>query len=545
VPASTLHRFLTGLGARRTQGLVAILIVLGVAALLRVVHYDYDVGRALTYDTETKIAQARAVARGELEPRNWKQPYFLPYAGGFVLWVAQAFTKVDSRTAERLMTLLMVALAVGTVLVTYAVAERAANRKTGLVAAALIAVVPLHVVGSRYIKEDMPVVFFCTVALLFLARLVETGSYRAYALSGLAVGWAIGTKFSAILLLPLLALACVLRVIRSGVGPRGLVDGRVVVAGLLVLVGCLCFNPYVLADPEAFARGFTYQVVYSEGTHHDGTRIEPWSHLWGFYLRHALFPGLTWFAASAALLGVFQTLAAFRDPKRFGLLLVAAWTLLAYFVFEKATAKPFPFFARYVLPVVPSACILAAAALVELEPLLRARLRPRLATFAWHAIVVATLGWPLVKSALVSVAIADDTRLTAARWIDETVPNGSKLALDDPRYSPRPSESRFTAKYFGLFSNRLHDSPLERLRAQGYDYVVINSFRTERFRIARSGSEEARRADDYFADLRRRATLVREFRPRFALQTYGFHNPVIAIYDIRSPHQTPKSVQPN
>jgi hypothetical protein len=138
-----------------------------------------------------------------------------------------------------------------------------------------------------------------------------------------------------------------------------------------------------------------------------------------------------------------------------------------------------------------------------------------------------------VTSVLVSAAIKEDTRFTAAAWIDEHVPRGSKLALDDPRYSPRPDERRVTAKYFGLFSNRLHDAPLERLRAQGYDYVVVNSFRTDRFRIARSGSDEAARANAYFVELRRRAALVREFRPRFALQTYGFHNPVIAIYDIR------------
>jgi hypothetical protein len=528
---SRFDRFVAPLRGRRE--LLALAAVLVGAALLRLYHYDYDVGRALTYDTETKIAQARAVADGELEPRNWKQPYFLPYGAGALLGVVRLFTEVDSRTAERVVTLFMIALAVGTVFVTYLLAARALNRRAGLVAAALLAVVPLHVVGSRYIKEDMPVVFFSHVALLFLVRVVDTGSFRAYGFAGLAIGWAIGSKVSAVLLLPILALAHVLCVIHAKTGLRGLFGARALVAGLFVPLGFLCFNPYVLVEPEAFARGFRYQLGYSEGTHHDGTRIDPWSHLWGFYLKYALFPGLSWLVAFAALVGFARAVAGYKDPKRAGLLIVAAWTLLAYLVFEKATAKPFPFFARYVLPIVPSLCVLAAAAVVELEQALRERLRPRVAALAWWAVTACVLSWPLVCSTLISAAIADDTRFAAAKWIDEHLPRGSKLALDDPRYSPRPNERRVTAKYFGLFSNRLHDAPLERLRAQGYDYVVVNSFRTERFRIARSGSEEASRANAYFVELRRRATLVREFRPRFALQTYGFHNPVIAIYDIR------------
>ena len=509
--------------------------ILCVAFLIRVHHYDYNVGRALTYDTENKISQARAVADGELAPKNWKQPYFLPYGSGALLFVAGLFTHVDSSTAERLITLFMIALAVGTVFVTYLIALQVSDsdRRTAELAAALLAVVPIHVVGSRYIKEDMPVVFFTHVALYFMVRALDRGAFRDYVLSGLGVGWAIGSKFSAILLLPVLAGTHVFRVVRARGGVRELFAPRALVAALVIPVGIACFNPYALVQPEEFVRGLAYQIGYSSATHHDGTRVEPWTHWWGFYLKYALFPGLTWIVASSALVGLFRTAQSYKDPKRAGMLVLGASTLLAYFVFEKATAKPFPFFARYIQPIVPALCIFAATALVELARFLRSRLPARVAGTLGFGVVGLALLWPAVSSLLIGAAIDADTRLEAATWINEHLPPGSKLGLDDPRYSPRPNKRRFELTYFGLFSNRLYDRPLDRLRSDGYDYVVLNNFRTDRFRIAKSGSDEAERANAYYVDLRGRATLVREFRPQFSLQTYGFHNPVIAVYSIR------------
>ena len=61
-----------------------------------------------------------------------------------------------------------------------------------------------------------------------------------------------------------------------------------------------------------------------------------------------------------------------------------------------------------------------------------------------------------------------------------------------------PDKRRFRLKYFGLVSNRLYDRSIDRLRRDGYRYVVVNNFRTDRFRITRKDSEEAARAAEYF-----------------------------------------------
>jgi hypothetical protein len=508
--------------------------ILLLALALRLYHYDYDVGHEFTYDTEDKINQARRVASGVLEPRNWKQPYFLPYAGGALIWFAGLFAEVDFELAERLLTLLMIALSVATIAVTQRIArEVLSSRWLGLLAAALLAAVPLSVIGARYIKEDMPVLFFSHVALLFMVLSLKRDLLRYSLLAGLAVGWAIGSKFSAVLLVPIFIGARLLHGYGRADLKRALLSRQTVLGLLFIPVGLACFNPYALLEPGKFVGGFLFQASYSAGAHHDGTRVSPWTHYWTFYLRRAIVPGVSLPVALAFLFGLFRLLPIKREPEKLGILLLGAWTVLAYFVFEKATAKPFPFFARYLSPIVPSICVLAAWGVREVGQVLSELLEPRLARRLAIALALALVLLPLTQSALISAALAADTRLAAASFIEENLPRGSKIALDDPRYSPRPNKRRFRLKYFGLVSNRLYDRSIERLREDGYRYVVLNNFRTDRFRITRKDSEEAAQAAEYYRQLREQLSLVKEFRPRFAFQTYGFHNPVIAIYELR------------
>lgn len=514
---------------------VALALIVVVAALLRIYHYDYGVGQQFTYDTSDKIAQARAVAQGKLEPKNWKQPYFLPYAGGAVLRAVSWFTEVDGAVAERALTLLMIALSLGSVFLTERLAYHAfSDRRISLLSAALLAVVPINVVGSRYIKEDMPVLFWSHLALLFLILLLQRGGRRYYVLSGLAIGWAIGSKFSAVLLLPLLGAVHLAHSWKAPRRMRQLLSLEAALAGLAVMVGFLCFNPYLLANPTELGQGFLFQAGYSAGKHHDGTRIEPWRHLWTFYFRYAIFPGVTAPVALAFLYALVRAIRCWRNaPTQAARWLIIGWVVLAYIVFEKATAKPFPFFARYVQPIVPSICVLAAWALVGLVDRASSTSAARLARPLALLATATAVAWPLTESALISHAMKQDTRLVARAWINENLPRGSKLALDDPQYSPRPDKRRFKTKVFGLVSKRIYDKSYERLRAEGFDYVILNTFRTERFRVSRDGSREAARAHDFYEDVRERARLVREFRPAFDVQSYGFHNPIISIYALK------------
>jgi 4-amino-4-deoxy-L-arabinose transferase-like glycosyltransferase len=519
--------------APRPALLLAAIVV--AAALLRLWHHDFDIGHTFVPDAEEKVAQAMAVSRGNLVPHNWKQPYFLPYSGGAVLAAVGLFHPVDRAVAKRAMTLYMIALSLATLLLLHRTAlVLFESRPVALLATAILAFAPMNVMGSRYIKEDIPLLLWTQLALLFVFLIVKRGRPRDYLCAGLAVGAAIGTKHVGALLVPLFVAACAVRARATGQGLRQVLGGWPLVGAQLILLAALAFNPFVLIRTDEFIAGVRFQGGYALAGHHDGTRVTPWSQLWTFYLREALLPGLTWPIVVACLAALPLALRLRRSPRDGVVALLAAWTIVVYFAFEASPSKPYPFFARYLHPLTPSVALLAAWALWRARRALAARLPAPGGGAVAGALVAAAVAWPLGQSVLVSAALGDDTRLQARRWIEGNLPPRAQVVVDGSFYGPPLDEPPLpVGRAPAIVAARVYDTPLEGLADGGIDYLVLSSFRWDRFAASAGTSDEAARADRYYRAIRRRLTPLREFRPAVALQTYGFHNPIIAIYAVR------------
>jgi hypothetical protein len=141
-------------------------------------------------------------------------------------------------------------------------------------------------------------------------------------------------------------------------------------------------------------------------------------------------------------------------------------------------------------------------------------------------ILLFCVGTPLARSALINMALKEDTRETAAAWIDEHLEEDALICVDHKHYAARPSPDKF---------NVLYRSPLSlgALRRWKVDYVVVGSFSYERFSYGKRNHERAERALQYYRNLSIYGELVKEFSPPLGWQTYGFHNPVVRIYDVR------------
>jgi 4-amino-4-deoxy-L-arabinose transferase-like glycosyltransferase len=496
-------------------------VVIGAAAL-RLWHYDYDVGHRFTMDASEKVAQAREVARGDLLPLNWRQPYFLPYSAGAIIALTGAG---DEASAVRVVTLYMIALALASiVLLDLLCAEVFESRWVGLAAAAMLAVVPVNVIGSRYIKEDIPLLFWCQLSLLLLVQIVRGRWVGHYLLAGLAIGFAVGTKFTGLVLVPFLLLAHLLRA-RTGEAGRSARDWAWAAGALLLIpLGFLACNPLIVGHLASSTEGVAYQAAYSARGHHDGTQFEPWPAWWTFYLRHALLPGLTWPITLLSLGGIVAVAADRTLRQNRAAWLLAAWCVVLYCLFEASPAKPFPFFVRYVHAIVPPMLALAAALWWRLRSTLRLHLGPRATAVAMASALGALVAWPLTKSVLITAAIGDDTRVQATRYIDEHLPAGSKIALGTRYYSPRPDPGRFRVRY----EIDLGATPVEELRLHGFAYAVPNSINADRFTVAGQSAEGVRHLRTY-QELFALCEGARQFRPRFAFQSYGFHNPVLTV----------------
>ncbi len=94
------------------------------------------------------------------------------------------------------------ATAVGTVLLWRAAEDLLPGRRAGLPAAVLVNATLLFGVGSVTMTPDTPLLFFWTVSLFGLGRLLATGRAGWWGLAGAAAGLAMASKYTAVLLAP-------------------------------------------------------------------------------------------------------------------------------------------------------------------------------------------------------------------------------------------------------------------------------------------------------------------------------------------------------
>jgi len=225
---------------------------------------------------------------------------------------------------------------------------------TALAAAAAVAVVPLAAIHATFVKEDIYVAAAITLALAALLPLIEHPSPGRTALLGVLLGLAVGTKYIGALMLPF-ALVIVLAAAPAGWRTRlGL-------SGIMLAVAAVTFiaiNAPALVEPHRLSSGLGYELRHAWRGHYD-VRRPIWLTGGVFHLRHSLLPGLGWPLLVIGLMGLAAPI--LNPAKRLPLAIIAAATLLWYFVHEISPLKPIPNAQRYMVPAAPLLIILGAS----------------------------------------------------------------------------------------------------------------------------------------------------------------------------------------
>jgi hypothetical protein len=279
------------------------------------------------------------------------------------------------------------------------------DRRTGLVAALLLAVAFLPVHYSHLALNDVPTLAPICLALAGIAGVLREGHTRDYAIAGAGIGLACAFKYTAgIVLLCLLAAAFV----RGRHAVRG-----VAVAGAVAFVAFAIANPYALIDFSTFRDGLDEQASASS----DGGGKLGLTETNGilYYLRTTLW-GLGLVPALAVLAG-----AGWLARRHAHTALVLLPAPLLFLLFMGAQDR---FFARWLLPVYPILCLVAAyGATRSLE-----RVTPRYAAVA-AAVLLGAQG--LVLSVHNDLVLArDDTRQVAREWMKRNIPEGTKVVVE-------------------------------------------------------------------------------------------------------------------
>ena len=251
--------------------------------------------------------------------------------------------------------LIAASMGVWTVGLTYAIGRRLWNERAGLIAALLLAVMPLHAQHSHWLVVDVPTTFWIMLAVYWSTRLMELqdSDYAALSpwkrirpalLAGLAAGFACATKYNAALaLLPVLHATLPARR-GTSTGPstkQAMVwTGTALAAFVLAfLVGC----PGSVLDSKQFIHDVGF-----EAKHVSAQADEPFQQTGSGFVFHVatnLFYGMGWPLLLIALGSL--VFAGIRRERSDGLLAVFAVPYYALIGFAVVR------YARYAIPLLP------------------------------------------------------------------------------------------------------------------------------------------------------------------------------------------------
>jgi len=408
-----------------------------IAAALRIVPVWF--GLPYLYarpDEAVSISRAVGVLAGDLNPHFFHWPSLTFYVFAAALGTASRLRSlfgIDPAVPVDVALIIartVVALAGAlTVIPLFRLGRRMAGQTAGLLAAAFLAVVPLHVRDSHFAMTDVLMTLLFTMCLAALvaaydmARGVTPGQGdRQFAVAGLLGGLATSTKYNAGLAVMSMAAAQILLLTLSGPGSwasrrwRSLVPGAIFAAAFAV--GFVAATPYAVLDFPAFSVDFTYDLTHLSGGH-----AMPLGRGWYAHATRSLPYGCGALLLVVALAGL--VIGARRHPQH--TFIVAAFGVSYYAV----VGSGYTVFFRYVMPLVPIVCLFAAVATKQAGDLLGTRFRSSLPAEAGShqgfetprlsilVVLVAFVAGPsLLTSARIDLVLArTDTRVIAAEWL--------------------------------------------------------------------------------------------------------------------------------
>jgi hypothetical protein len=390
-------------------------------------------------------------------------------------------------TSDLTARLLAVAFGLATIYLIYRLGTLLYGQGVGLLAAALVALCPYHVIVSRQALLDGPLAFFATLSLYLVARYAVSGLPPWLYASGAALGLTFLAKETGLVFVPatyaFLALATSLRV-------------RLRDLAIWALCAAVVIAPFplslLLGGGGRTAQGFLVWQLF-----------RPPNHDWNFYLVQvslALGPLLL----LAALLGVAGSIGAWSWRET----LLGCWALVPIAFFQAWPVKGF----QYLLPLVTVVAVLAARLLVGSWPLVGLdRLTATLARRWPRGRRVPWVRGLMILTVLASLGIGSWTRISptgstsflagsggvpggrsAGRWLDANTPPGSKLLAIGPSMSNILQFYGHRRGYgLSVSPNPLHRNPAYDpvrnadllIRSGEVQYLVWDSFTAARTRF--------------------------------------------------------------
>ena len=423
---------------------IALAAVCVTAACLRSIALQYGLPAVHNPDEVAIMTRALSFGRGTLNPHNFLYPTFYFYVlfawvGVYLafVWITGGVTSMAALprlfftdptgiyTAGRL---LGVACGTATAFCLYKLTARLTDRRTAVAAALFLAVAPLHVRDSHYVKHDVPATLAIVIAYLAIVRLWP-GDERAAlttrdtAIAGAACGVAFSTHYYAVFLAVPLALAIVQGWRAHGIGAC---VRQLTIAAVASAVLFFALSPFLLVEPLTALRDITAnrQIVVDRAV------------TGGAFAPARRYAEILWLDAMGRPVAALGAIGAgwmlLAQPARAALLLAFPVPFLL-FISNTAPAS------RYLNPVLPFVALFAAWTLSAVSERVRAR------PLVFWALVTLTAAPALVQIVRDErFLMRDDTRTLAQRYIEANIPAGTTILTQPYSAALTPSKQGLT-----------------------------------------------------------------------------------------------------
>lgn len=466
-----------------------------------------------------EVPKVNAIMRmydgGTLDPQYFLHPSLLLYLTYGTNKILHLFG-IDGAfrdTAFLAGRLVSTAAGITSIWLTYCIASRLFSRQAGGIAALLLAVFPLHITCSRYLKEDALLTFIVLLCVLVTVIAVQTQRRSLLLLAGLLAGCTAGAKYSGILMIVVPASApwMASRSLRPDV--RWL--PWAIMACLLSPAGFVLTTPYSVLNSAKFLHDFAAESRHMQTGH--TVTISAWSQLWMYHYWRSIWPGVSGLVAVVLCVACGFLLRRGRLED----LVVVGMALLFYLPAEYVKAKPAPQPERYILPCLPFIAIGVGEFIRSLGTNPNRIIRSTVPIAALLIVCV-----PFIQSANLAREVRNDTRDQLASWMKENLPHGSKVLMDWKPYCPNFHGEYFEVEHIPR-ARIITELDVAALRTSGANYLILSSLFYNRY-FSQPETEPILR--QRFREVFQRVPIISQFTAPSG--PYGFHNPTLTLFSL-------------
>ncbi len=302
------------------------------------------------------------------------------------------------------------------------------NDLTGLLAVCVVAAAPMAIQLAHFYTVDGLFTLLILATMYALLRALERPDWRWFVLTGILIGLSGAVRLIGLSAGFILLVGHVIhqRQLKAVLTPSIWLAGLSAVLCLLALQPFLVLNydmifqdmnPYGLGFAMNWARG-EFLTIWSLVDIHTIPYLHHWSHLWPL--------GVGWPLTILFIFGLSYSLWKIDHQK--GLILL--WIGIYFYVIGGLQAKPI----RYLLPMLPFLALLSADFciwFIRSPQFVRVR---KLAIGICAAVFVYST---IYGVAFASLYTREDSRIQAARWIDQHIPANSRIGVERGGFSMR------------------------------------------------------------------------------------------------------------